>query len=198
MYDFYLIFRTTYLKPMRSYQPLLLFFIMILPLSLSAQVTLPLYEGAAPYTLKLLDKDQIGEGGRVTQVAVPELIVYHPDQAKANKMAILICPGGGYGLLAIEHEGHDIAKWYSQRGYVAAVLKYRLPQEELVDNSWEVPLKDAQEGIKMLRKNAEKRNIEPDIDGVIGLSARVHLASFVMVHGDMSWSGINTNQLDFC
>lgn len=182
---------------MRSYQPLLLFFIMILPFSLSAQVPLPLYEGAAPYTLKLLDKDQIGEGGRVTQVAVPELIVYHPDQAKANKMAILICPGGGYGLLAIEHEGHDIAKWYSQRGYVAAVLKYRLPQEELVDNSWEVPLKDAQEGIKMLRKNAEKWNIDPDKVGVLGFSAGGHLASSVSVHGEEARGGMLSTRPDF-
>lgn len=166
-------------------------------MSISAQTTLPLYRGAAPHTLKLLDKDQIGEGGRVTQVAVPELIVYHPEKNKANQMAILICPGGGYGLLAIQHEGHDIAKWYSQHGYVAAVLKYRLPQEELVDTSWEVPLTDAKEGIKKLRENATSWNIDPDRVGVLGFSAGGHLASSVSVHGEEAKEGKLSSRPDF-
>lgn len=153
--------------------------------SLSAQVqTLPLYDGAAAHTRKQLEQDQLGEGGRVTQVAIPQLIIYHPEKEKANQMAIMICPGGGYGLLAIQHEGHDIAKWYSEQGYVAAVLKYRLPQEELVDNSWEVPLTDAKEGLKKLRENAGDWNIDPAKVGVLGFSAGGHLASSVSVHGE--------------
>lgn len=182
--SFWLIFRKLYRKAMRSFKHFLFFFIMILPLSLSAQTTLPLYEGIAPHTLKLLEKDQVGEGGRVTQVAMPELIVYYPDQSNANQMAILICPGGGYGLLAIQHEGHDIAKWYSEQGYVAAVLKYRLPQEELVDNSWEVPLHDVKAGIEKLRENAVEWNIHPNRVGVLGFSAGGHLAASVSVHGE--------------
>src|SRR5690554_6357911 len=102
---------------MRSIQTLIFLLTMTISSSLLAQTqTMPLYQGNAPHTLKLLDKDHIGEGGRVIQVAVPELILYHPEKSEANQMAILICPGGGYGLLAIQHEGHDIAKWYSQQG----------------------------------------------------------------------------------
>ena len=166
-------------------------------MSISAQTTLPLYQRTAPHTLKLLDKDQIGEGGRVTQVAVPELIIYHPEKNKANQMAILICPGGGYGLLAIQHEGHDIARWYSQHGYVAAVLKYRLPQEELVETSWEVPLSDAKEGIRKLRENATSWNIDPDRVGVLGFSAGGHLASSVSVHGEDGNGGKPSSRPDF-
>src|SRR5690554_6462283 len=99
-------------------------------------------------------------------------------------MAILVCPGGGYDLLAIQHEGHDIGKWYSDRGYLVAVLKYRLPQEDLVDQSWEVPLNDASQGIRKLRENAEKWKINPKKVGVMGFSAGGHLASSVSVHGE--------------
>src|SRR5690554_4201118 len=166
--------------------------------SLSAQVqTLQLYDGAAAHTRKQLEQDQLGEGGRVTQVAIPQLIIYHPEKEKANQMAIMICPGGGYGLLAIQHEGHDIAKWYSERGYVAAVLKYRLPQEESVDNSWEVPLTDAKEGIRKLRENAQKWNIDPGKVGVLGFSAGGHLASSVSVHGEETHIGKMSSRPDF-
>ena len=173
-------------------------FMMTFSLSLLAQVqTLRLYDGTPPHTRKQLEQDQLGEGGRVTQVAVPQLIVYHPEKEKANKMAILICPGGGYGLLAIQHEGHDIARWYSEHGYVAAVLKYRLPQEELVDNSWEVPLTDAKEGIKKLRDHAEAWNIDPSKVGVLGFSAGGHLASSVSVHGEEANGGKLSSRPDF-
>ncbi len=183
---------------MQTFKPLLLFIAMTVSFSLSAQVqTLPLYEGAVPHTQRVIEKDQLGEGGRVTQVAVPELIVYRPDKSEANHMAILICPGGGYGLLAIQHEGHQVAKWYSERGYVAAVLKYRLPQEELVDTSWEVPLKDAKEGIRRLRANAANWDIDPEKIGVLGFSAGGHLASSVSVHGDPAGSGELSSLPDF-
>ena len=171
---------------------------MTFSLSLSAQVqTLSLYDDAVPYTRKQLEQDQMGEGGRITQVAVPQLIVYHPEKEKANQMAILVCPGGGYGLLAIQHEGYDIAKWYSEQGYVAAVLKYRLPQEELVNTSWEVPLTDAKQGIKKLRENAGAWNIDPAKVGVLGFSAGGHLASSVSVHGEEAGGGMLSSRPDF-
>src|SRR5690606_18715791 len=171
---------------------------MTFSLSLSAQVqTLSLYDDAVPYTRKQLEQDQMGEGGRITQVAVPQLIVYHPEKEKANQMAILVCPGGGYGLLAIQHEGYDIAKWYSEQGYVAAVLKYRLPQEELVNTSWEVPLTDAKQGIKKLRENAGAWNIDPAKVGVLGFSAGGHLASSVSVHGEEAGGGMLPSRPDF-
>lgn len=172
--------------------------LLFLPTLLFAQVeTLPLYEGIPPFTEKMLDKDEIVEGGRVTKVAIPEIAVYFPNEASANQMSILICPGGGYGRLAIQHEGHDIAKWYSERGYVAAVLKYRLPQEELVNSSWEVPLSDARQGIRKLRENAGKWKINPEQVGVLGFSAGGHLASSVSVHGEDAKTGQLSSRPNF-
>ncbi|WP_200975595.1 alpha/beta hydrolase [Echinicola sp. 20G] len=157
--------------------------LLALPLFSSAQQeTFPLYPKGAPHTKMLLDKDQIGNGGRVEKVAIPQIIIYKPQKDNNNGKAILICPGGGYGILAIQHEGHQIARWYSERGYTAGVLKYRLPQEDLVTESWNVPLMDAEEGIRFMRKNANKWHFDKNKVGILGFSAGGHLASSVSVH----------------
>ncbi len=62
----------------------------------------------------------------VTQVHKPSLTVYLPPKEKATGAAVVICPGGGHRMLAIEHEGHDIAKWFNQIGVAGFVLQYRL------------------------------------------------------------------------
>ena len=158
-------------------------FIFVAPLwALAQQKTYSLYSKEAPNTRTLLAKDGIGEGGRITEVAVPQLTVYRPQNKNSNGKAILICPGGGYKIIAIQHEGHQIARWYSERGYTAAVLKYRLPEEELLTESWEVPLMDAEEGMRFLRKHASKWGYAEDKIGVLGFSAGGHLASSVSVH----------------
>jgi len=149
-----------------------------------AQQVIPLWDGKPPFTKKSIPKDKLGNGGRITQVSVPELTVYFPEKGTGNQMAILICPGGGYGILAIQHEGHEVAQWYSKRGYVAAVLKYRLPHEELLHQAWEVPLVDAKQGIKRIRVHAKEWGIDQDKVGVLGFSAGGHLAASVSVHGE--------------
>ncbi|GAB3661582.1 alpha/beta hydrolase [Echinicola sediminis] len=150
--------------------------------SMAQQETFDLYEDEAPNTKSLLQSDSIGNGGRITKVAIPQLTVYKPQNNNQNGKALLICPGGGYGIIAIQHEGYQIARWYSEQGYTAAVLKYRLPQEDLLHASWEVPLMDAEEGIRFLRKNAEQWGYSADKIGVLGFSAGGHLASSVSVH----------------
>ncbi|GGF23027.1 alpha/beta hydrolase [Echinicola rosea] len=150
--------------------------------TIAQQKTYPLYPNEAPNTEKLVAKDGIGNGGRITEVAIPQLTVYRPQKNEANGKAILICPGGGYKIIAIQHEGHQIARWYSERGYTAAVLKYRLPEEKLVNASWEVPLMDAETGIRFLRDKAGKWGYDTDKIGVLGFSAGGHLASSVSVH----------------
>ena len=157
--------------------------LLIAPLwTIAQQETYALYQNEAPNTKSLIDKDGIGEGGRITKVAIPQLTVYKPQNGNQNGKAILICPGGGYRIIAIQHEGHQIARWYSEHGYTAAVLKYRLPDEELLKASWEVPLMDAEEGIRFLRRNAKKWDYDPEKIGVLGFSAGGHLASSVSVH----------------
>src|SRR5690606_10331813 len=179
---------------MKDYRLTLLFmaFFSVIFLTNAQVETISLYDGEAPFTKKSIDRDELGEGGRVTRVAVPELTVYHPQKASANQVAILICPGGGYGLLGIEHEGYAIAQWYSEKGYVAAVLIYRLPEEELLNEPWQVPLSDARAGIQKLRHNSKEWGINPKRVGVLGFSAGGHLASSISVHGerakDQAWN----------
>lgn len=159
--------------------------------------TIPLWEGEPPNTKKLITEDEIGEGGRIERVSEPELTVYLPDEDAANGAAVMICPGGGYSILAIEHEGYEIAEAYSKRGYVAAVLKYRLPDEDLVEESWNVPLSDALQGIKKIRQNSEEWAVDPEKVGILGFSAGGHLASTASVHGEPSHHPEENSRPDF-
>ena len=94
---------------------------------LSAQkpVELPLWPDGAPNTNGLTGNQEDLEGGRVANVVNPSITVYRP--AKPNGMAVIMCPGGGYGRLAMNHEGHDMAAWFTTQGITYAVLKYRMP-----------------------------------------------------------------------
>ena len=104
---------------------LFIFILICCPQLVDAQdQTLPLWEDTPPFTKKVLSQDQLREGGRITGVAVAELLLYFPKKSLANQIALLICPGGGYGHLAMENEGHAIAKEYAEKGYLAAILKY--------------------------------------------------------------------------
>lgn len=158
--------------------------------------SLPLWETTPPYTRSVLAQDQM-EGTGIVKVASPQLLVYLPEQAVANHAAILICPGGGYSKLAIAHEGHEVAAWYRQKGYVAAILKYRLPDEELVEESWRVPLTDAEQGIRLIRQKAKEWQIDPQKVGVLGFSAGGHLAASLSVHGKAANNELPASRPDF-
>lgn len=173
------------MKKIRFYTLLSLVFLIWFAPKLEAQVRpIPLWDNPPPFTKRLLEHDQYREGGRITGVAVPEIIVYYPPIERANQTAILICPGGGYGHLSMEKEGHAIARAYAERGYLAAVLKYRLPMDELLEEPHKVPLADAQQGLRKLRQNAKEWNIHPDRIGIAGFSAGGHLAASASVHGE--------------
>lgn len=118
---------------------------------------------------------------RVKDVTQPALYLYQPAQ-KTSDAAVIICPGGGYGILAIDHEGYEIAAWFNQRGVTAFVLKYRLPQDELFENAEIRPLQDAQQAIRLVRKRAAEYGISPDKIGMMGFSAGGHLASTASTH----------------
>lgn len=113
---------------------------------------------------------------RVSKVTDPDITIYLPEKSKANGTAVVICPGGGYGVLAIDHEGWDVAKWFNEMGVAGIVLRYRLPSDEIMENKNIGPLQDVQEAIRIVRRNAEKWNIKPDRIGVMGFSAGGHLA----------------------
>ena len=95
-----------------------------------------------------------------------------PDAKRATGRCIVICPGGGYSHLAMNHEGHDWAPFFNNMGIATVVLKYRMPH-----GVCQVPLEDAEEAMRLVRRNAKKWNINPDQVGIMGSSAGGHLAS---------------------
>jgi acetyl esterase/lipase len=123
--------------------------------------------------------------GRITRcekVVTPDLTVFLPAPEKANGAAVLICPGGGYGVLAFDHEGNAIAKWLNDNGIAGIMLKYRLPSDQIMIDKSIGPLQDAQEAMRVIRRNAVSWKINPDRVGVIGFSAGGHLASTLSTH----------------
>lgn len=139
---------------------------------LSAQNTfeLPLWPAGAPNSNGLTGTEEDLEGGRVANVITPSITVYKAD--KPNGVAIIMCPGGGYARLAMNHEGHDMAPWLNAQGITYIVLKYRMP-----NGHYEVPLSDAEQAIRLVRQHAKEWNIRPDRIGIMGASAGGHLAA---------------------
>lgn len=111
-------------------------------------------------------------------VTEPTLTVYEAEGQNTGK-AVVVMPGGGYSLVAVYHEGHDVAKALAKRGITAAVLKYRLPNPESSDQPELVPLSDARRALKLLRQNAKRYGIDVDHVGVVGFSAGSHLSTVV-------------------
>lgn len=100
-----------------------------------------------------------------------------PNAKRATGRCIVICPGGGYSHLAMNHEGHGWAPFFNQMGIATVVLKYRMPHG--VHN---VPLEDAEEAMRLVRRNAKAWNIDPEQVGIMGSSAGGHLASTLATH----------------
>lgn len=144
-------------------------------------------DGAIPNAVsgsQIAEKSEIDANGilRISNVSVPTLTAYLPSKDKATGAAIMICPGGGYSILAASHEGSDVARWFTSIGVAAFVLKYRLPNPELMKNQQEVPLMDAMQGITLIRQNAARYEINPEKIGVMGFSAGGHLAATLSTH----------------
>lgn len=120
--------------------------------------------------------------GCISKITTPKISVFLPTKEKANGTAVLICPGGGYSGVCIEHEGFEVAKWLNEQGIAAIVLKYRLPSDEIMQDKTIGPLQDAQEAMRIIRRNADAWGIKKDKIGVMGFSAGGHLASTLSTH----------------
>ncbi|HLO45529.1 MAG TPA: alpha/beta hydrolase [Leadbetterella sp.] len=118
---------------------------------------------------------------RINDITVPTLTVIKPKK-KTSDAAVIVCPGGGYAILAWDHEGTSIGEWFASKGVTAFVLKYRLPQDELFDNAEIRPLQDAQQAIRYLRQNADKYGVSASKVGIMGFSAGGHLAATTSTH----------------
>jgi acetyl esterase/lipase len=126
-------------------------------------------------TYNLWPKGAPNANGNPTDTA--KVTVFLPDAKKATGRAVVICPGGGYGFLAMDHEGYDWAPFFNREGIAAIVLKYRMPR-----GNCEVPVSDAEETMRLVRRNAKQWNINPQQVGIMGSSAGGHLASTIATH----------------
>lgn len=133
-------------------------------------IVIELWPNGAPNSNGLTGTEEDLQGGRVANVIHPTITVYRP--AKPNGVTILMCPGGGYARLAMNHEGHDMADWMNSMGVTYAVLKYRMP-----NGHKEVPLSDAEQAMRIIRQHADEWGINPNKVGIMGASAGGHLAA---------------------
>lgn len=112
---------------------------------------------------------------RIAYVETPSLSVYLAPKERANGCAVIICPGGGYNILAWPKEGLEVAEWFNSIGVSAFVLKYRVPRRDPQRIHWE-PMQDVQRAIRLVRSRAEEWKIDPNRIGVLGFSAGGHLS----------------------
>jgi acetyl esterase/lipase len=116
-------------------------------------------------------------------VEQPTLTLYRAPADKANGCAVVICPGGGYNVLAWTKEGVEIAQWFNSIGVTAVILKYRVPRRDPDRPHWE-PLQDAQRAIRLVRKHAADWGVDPKRIGILGFSAGGHLTAMAGMHSD--------------
>jgi len=164
-------------------------FALLLSSVLYGQQTISLYDNDeipnwnadfTPEQTRIIDVPT-GKARFITNVIKPELSIYLPEENNF-KAAVVLCPGGGYYGLAIDHEGHDVAKKLNEYGIAVFVLKYRMPQESYFENKKVVPLQDVQRAIQYVRANALNFGVDSDKIGVAGFSAGGHLAASAGVH----------------
>ena len=151
-----------------------------------SQERIPLYYGKIPNSKKTENKEQDLPNALVDTITLnvsePSLTIFLPEKEKRNGTAIIICPGGGYGSLLTKREGAEAAKAFNKLGITAFVLRYRLPNDQILVDRSIGPLQDVQQAMRIVRENANKWNIQKDKIGVMGYSAGGHLAASIGVH----------------
>jgi len=159
------------------------FFMICLLFSLisNAQEIVDLYPAAIPNS-KQTGKKETFTSGMFRGVSKPTLEVYLPEKEKASGAAVIIIPGGSYAVVVYQGEGISTAKQFAAKGIAAFVLKYRLPDDSILQNKTIGPLQDAQQAIKTVRENASKWGVDVNKVGIVGFSAGGHLASTAATH----------------
>ncbi len=167
-------------------------FLILVAFSLQAAeplVTLRIWKGKAPG-----EKDDIGaekllpaRGSqpvqRLSNVSDPTITVYKPAADTDTGAAVLVCPGGGYNILAMDLEGTEVAQWLNSIGVTAIVLKYRVPRRKNQPKH-QAPLQDAQRAMSLVRAHASQWEIDPARIGILGFSAGGHLSASAATNFD--------------
>ncbi|MCH7227606.1 alpha/beta hydrolase [Haloferula sp. A504] len=136
----------------------------------------PLWEGDAPGAPRPpAGSETEGKGGRLSHIEQPQYFLYPAPASGRTGQGVVILPGGGYTILAMNHEGHDYAKWLNERGISAMVVKYRVSGNDGFGYGYPVPYLDARRAIRTMRSMAGELGLEKV--GVMGSSAGGHLAS---------------------
>jgi acetyl esterase/lipase len=151
----------------------------------------PLYSGTIPNSKgeENLEELQTKPGGDslAFKVSVPIITMYAAPKEIASGTAVIIFPGGGYRTLVMKREGSDMARALNKHGITAFVVKYRLPDDRIMQDKSIGPLQDAQQAIKTVRESAKKFNIDPNRIGLMGFSAGGHLAATAGTHFDKDY-----------
>ncbi len=174
---------------MKFLQPAILSLVVAtLPLRAAENTTLKLWPNGAPepagFSLeaeKEIPKKSDADVKRVTNVSEPTITIFKAE--KPNGTAVIVAPGGGYGILAIEHEGSQVCEYLNTIGVTGVLLKYRVPARSKDDPSKQ-PLQDAQRAIGLVRHHAAEWGVKPDRVGILGFSAGGHLTVMATLHAN--------------
>lgn len=156
--------------------------------AVQAQQVMPLYNGkipgakAVPADYRQTETKKDGKVIALARVSSPTLTMYRPAPGTANGTSVIICPGGGYGHLAVNHEGDEVARRFAAKGVTAFVLVYRLPEESIMEDQSLAPLQDAEQAMYQVRRHAAEWGLDTAKVGIMGFSAGGHLASSLAVH----------------
>lgn len=168
----------SFLSISKPFLPLLLSLLFVCTLNAQQVIEVPVWPDGAEES-NGITTSEVENNGRIDNISVASLQIYLPAKDKNSGAAVLICPGGGYARLAARHEGSQFAAWYAEQGITGIVLKYRLP-----NGHPGIPLKDAQEAMRIIRKRSAEWGIDSLRVGVSGFSAGGHLASTLLTHFD--------------
>jgi len=158
-----------------------IFIVVILSFStMSQDFELKVWPNGAPDSNGMTQPEETFDGKRVRNVSEAEIYVYLPKIGINSGAAVVICPGGGYVIEAMDHEGYDLAEWLAEQGVAGIVLKYRLPY-----GHDQIPLEDAQRTMRLVRQKASEWGINPAKIGIAGSSAGGHLASTAGTNFDL-------------
>ena len=124
---------------------------------------------------KYLDKKGPNDVKRLANVSEPTITIYAPPKDKNTGAAVVVAPGGGYNILAIEHEGSDVCEWLNTLGVTAVLLKYRVPKRDAQSPDNLAMVQDAQRAITLVRGMSKELGIDPKKVGMLGFSAGGHL-----------------------
>tara|TARA_R110000868_G_scaffold163800_2_gene396144 strand:- start:18433 stop:19341 length:909 start_codon:yes stop_codon:yes gene_type:complete len=178
---------------------LALLFLIMISIHSGAQQTIDLYSSTIPNSksngIKEIELENDGQFFGYKNVSQPSLKIYLPAEQIATGTAVIICPGGGYGMESFKLEGIKIAETFLQKGIAAFVLKYRLPSDSTMVDKSIGPLQDAQQALKIVRQRAKEWHLDTEKIGIMGFSAGGHLASTAGTHFNKSYipniEGIN-------